>query len=248
MIKKNTGYFITVPKQDFFNQYRENMIIEVVQALAKSEAGSQIAFKGGTALRLFYDLPRFSEDVDYDFLSGMSADKLLNIIKNVFKKKKWEITDAAIKYHTVLLELRFPGPERNFHVKIEVSTREKEIDTTILSLRGVAILALEPSFLMTEKLLTFVERQAGRDIFDAWFILKNGYPLKESMIINACGDELRFYEIVLDKIKSANPQKIYRDTGKLLGDDYRNWIKTSFLDDFKRLVINKIDTFNMANR
>ncbi|MDP3142931.1 MAG: nucleotidyl transferase AbiEii/AbiGii toxin family protein, partial [Candidatus Omnitrophota bacterium] len=74
MIKKSTGYFITAPKQDFFNQYRENMIIEVVQALAKSEAGSQIAFKGGTALRLFYDLPRFSEDVDYDFLSGISAD------------------------------------------------------------------------------------------------------------------------------------------------------------------------------
>ncbi len=54
MIKKSTGYFITAPKQDFFNQYRENMIIEVVQALAKSEAGSQIAFKGGTASRQGY--------------------------------------------------------------------------------------------------------------------------------------------------------------------------------------------------
>lgn len=235
-------------KQDFFNQYRENMIIEVVQALAKSEAGSQIAFKGGTALRLFYNLPRFSEDIDYDFLSGMPADKLFNIIQNVFKKKKWDITDAAVKYHTVLLELRFPGPERNFHVKIEVSTRPKDLDTTILSLRGVAVLTLEPSFLMTEKLLTFIERQAGRDIFDAWFILQNNYPLKESMIIDAFGDKLHFYQIVLDKIKTANPKKIYRDTGKLLGHDYRNWMKTSFLDDFKRLVINKTDTMIMANR
>jgi len=235
-------------KQDFFNQYRENMIIEVVQALARSEAGSQIAFKGGTALRLFYDLPRFSEDVDYDFLNGISAEKLLNIIKNVSVKKKWEITDAALKYHTVLLELRFQGPERNFHLKIEISTRKKSLDTTIMPLRGVAILTLEPSFLMTEKLLTFIERQAGRDIFDAWFILKNGYPLKESMIIKACGNELRFYEIILDKIKAANPKKIYRDTGKLLGDDYRNWMKASFLDDFKRLVINKIDALKMANR
>jgi len=40
-------------KQAFFNRYRENTIIEVVQALAKSSAGSQIAFKGGTALKLF---------------------------------------------------------------------------------------------------------------------------------------------------------------------------------------------------
>lgn len=229
-------------KQDFFNQFRENVIIEVVQALAKSQAGAQIAFKGGTALRLFYDLPRFSEDVNYDFLCGISVDKLLTIIKDVFKKKKWEITDAAVKYHTVLSELRFSGPERNFHVKIEISTREKALDTTILSLRGVAILTLEPSFLMTEKLLTFIERQAGRDIFDAWFILKNGYPLKESMIAHTYGDELHLYQTILDRINAANPQKIYRDTGKLLGYDHRNWMKTGFLEDFKRLVGNKIES------
>ena len=53
-------------KQDIFNQYRENTIIEVVQALSKSEAGSHIVFKGGTALKLFYGLPRYSDDIDYD--------------------------------------------------------------------------------------------------------------------------------------------------------------------------------------
>ena len=30
--------------------------------------------------------------------------------------------------------------------------------------RGVPVVTLEPSFLMTEKLLTFLDRQAGRDI------------------------------------------------------------------------------------
>jgi Domain of unknown function (DUF1814). len=74
-------------KQDFFNQYRENTIIEVVQTLAKSSAGSQIAFKGGTALRLFYDLPRYSEDIDYDSLPGTSAPDLLDIIRSLFRKK-----------------------------------------------------------------------------------------------------------------------------------------------------------------
>lgn len=39
----------------------------------------------------------------------------------------------------------------------------------------------------------------------------------------------------------ADPKKIFRDTGKLLGPDYRNWIKTSFLADFKRLVRIKIN-------
>ena len=149
-------------KQDFFNQYRENTIIEVIQAVAKSVAGSHLAFKGGTALKLFYDLPRYSEDIDYDFLGKISPQRIMDILKTLVAKKKWEVTNDAVKYNTILMELRFAGPERNFRIKLEVITREKELKTTIQSLRGVPVLTLEPSFLMTEKLITFIERQAGR--------------------------------------------------------------------------------------
>jgi len=230
--------------QDFFNQYRENTIIEVVQALARSEAGSQIVFKGGTALKLLYGLPRFSEDVDYDSLPGVSPHDLFGIIGKALKKKKWEISDEAVKYNTVLFELKFMGPDRNFHVKIEISTRKKELETTIVSLRGVSVLTLEPSFLMTEKVITFVERQAGRDIFDAWFILNNAYPLNETMIKKSFGGPLFFYQAILNRVESADPNKILRDTGKLLDSDQRNWIKTTFLSDFRRLVSNKIKVLN----
>ena len=89
-------------KQDFFNQYRQNTIIEVVQAIAKSRAGSQIAFKGGTALKLFYGTPRYSEDIDYDPLPGVLAQELMKILKDLFVKRRWEITDEAIKYFTIL--------------------------------------------------------------------------------------------------------------------------------------------------
>ena len=185
-------------KQDFFNRYRENTIIEVVQALAKSSAGSQIAFKGGTALKLFYDLPRFSEDIDYDSFPVVPPRELMDVIEKVSLKRKWEITDMAIKYHTILLELRFAGPDRNFRLKVEISTREKELETTVLTLRGVPVLTLNPSFMMTEKLFTFVERQAGRDLFDAWFILKNGYPLDEAIIKRAYGDRANLYKTMLN--------------------------------------------------
>ena len=85
-------------KQDFFNQFREQTIIEVVQAIAKSRAGSQIAFKGGTALKLFYGLPRYSEDMDYDSLPGGSPQELMRTLKELFVKRRWEITDEAVKY------------------------------------------------------------------------------------------------------------------------------------------------------
>jgi hypothetical protein len=229
-------------KQDFFNQYRENTIIEVVQAIAKSRAGPQIAFKGGTALKLFHGLPRYSEDIDYDSFPGVSAQELMNALRELFAKRRWEMTDEAIKYFTILLELRFAGPERHFRVKIEISTREKELETTVLSFRGVPILTLEPSFLMTEKLLTFVDRQAGRDIFDAWFILKHGYSLKESLIKRAFPGYKGFYQSMLNIVEKADTKKILRDTGKLLGKDHRNWIRTSFLSDFTGLIRDKISS------
>jgi predicted nucleotidyltransferase component of viral defense system len=228
-------------KQDFFNQYRESTIIEVIQALAKSEAGSDIAFKGGSALKLFYNLPRYSEVIDYDSQLKVSPRKLMEIIRAAIARRRWEITDDAVKYHTVLLGLRFAGPERNFRVKIEISTREKELKTTIVSLRGVPVLTLESSFLMTEKLITFVGRQAGRDIFDAWFILNNAYPLDESMITKIFGDISSFYQTILSVIKKTESRKMLRDTGKLLSLDHRNWIKTSFLSDFEKLVRNKLN-------
>ncbi|MFP3911220.1 MAG: nucleotidyl transferase AbiEii/AbiGii toxin family protein [Desulfobacteraceae bacterium] len=227
-------------KQEFFNQYRENVIIEVVQSLAKSQAGSWIAFKGGTALKLIYGLPRYSEDVDYDFLGAISLGELIRTIKDLFIRRRWEITDDAVKFQTVLVELRFTGPDRNFHIKIEISTREKELKTAIFSLRGVPVLTLEPAFLMTEKLFTFLDRGAGRDIFDAWFILNTSYPLDEVMIEKKFGHRTVFFQALLQAVQKADSKRILRDTGKLLNPDLRNWIKTSFLCDFKRLIEMKI--------
>ena len=94
---------------------------------------------------------------------------------------------------------------------------------------------------MTEKLFTFIERGAGRDIFDAWYILNNAYPLNESMIQKSFGDERSFFLNILTKVEKADPKKISRDTGKLLGADYRNWMKTSFLADLKFLIAKRIE-------
>jgi uncharacterized protein (DUF2147 family) len=66
------------------------------------------------------------------------------------------------------------------------------------------------------------------------------------MIKKAFGDQLNFYQTILAKIEKADPKKIFRDTGKLLRHDYRNWIKTSFLADFNRLVCNKIVTIQVG--
>jgi len=62
----------------------------------------------------------------------------------------------------------------------------------------------------------------------------------ESMIKKSFGDLSSFYQTILNRIDMADPKKIFRDTGELLGHDYRNWVRTSFIADFKRLVSNEL--------
>jgi len=231
--------------QDIFNQYRENVIIETVQAISRSAVGPVLAFKGGTALKLFFDLPRYSEDLDYDGLPGAGPEQLMEGLNGLARRLGWEITDAAVKRRTVLFEMRFAGPQRNFHLKVEVSTRKPLVPTAVMSLRGVPVTTLAPARLMTEKLIAFADRRAGRDVFDAWFILSNGFGLEDELVTTRFGGYRELYETVLAALDQAEPRKVLRDTGKLLGPDHRNWVSGSFINDFKKMVRSKIQVISL---
>ena len=116
--------------------------------------------------------------------------------------------------------------------KLSFVFSDKLPETTIQYFRGVPILTLEPSFLMTEKLLTFIDRQAGRDIFDAWFIIDQGYPLKDSLIKRTFDGYEDFYQAMVGIVEKTDAKKLLQDTGKLLGEDYRKWIKPPFCPIF----------------
>jgi predicted nucleotidyltransferase component of viral defense system len=70
----------------------ENKIKEVVQetilaSLAKTNFFSNAAFYGGTCLRIFYGLPRFSEDLDFCLIAKdekFSWDRYFQEIKKIF--------------------------------------------------------------------------------------------------------------------------------------------------------------------
>lgn len=66
----------------------ENALKEVIQeitlaGLARSQFFDKAAFYGGTALRIFYGLPRFSEDLDFTLLSSQGDFTLKNYFSSV---------------------------------------------------------------------------------------------------------------------------------------------------------------------
>jgi len=161
---------------------REEWELIILGGLFESELGTNIVFRGGTALRLAYNSPRFSEDLDFSILKDTSPNKFQNIIQRITDRfSQIKITDLASKYYTHLAELRIKEDWLNdaFHIKIEVSRRKDYKKgagyelillaspvTNVQTLGNVS--TLEQIF--KEKLAAIQSRKLGRDLFDLWFI------------------------------------------------------------------------------
>ena len=63
-----------------YNQAREYLQVYLLRTMHELGLLRHLAFVGGTALRLLFDLPRFSEDMDFslDYQSKLSASELFN--------------------------------------------------------------------------------------------------------------------------------------------------------------------------
>lgn len=140
--------------QDRLDQYKcknileeENAIKEITQEialLALSRAGFfKIAeFHGGTALRIFYKLPRFSEDLDFALLQPNHEIKLLPFLNKIAdefsaygydieiddrSKDETTIKKAFLKDDSIgkVLSLRYPvlnGVRKKIKIKVEVDS------------------------------------------------------------------------------------------------------------------------------
>lgn len=127
-----------------------------------------LVFKGGTAVALFYDLPRFSVDLDFDLKTGLSSQQRTEVIMELEKigKEYGEIEDCLEKRFTLFLLLSYKAEMQK--IKIEVS---KRAITDIFELRdfyGVGVAVLPKELMFSEKLAAITNRRgiANRDIMD----------------------------------------------------------------------------------
>jgi predicted nucleotidyltransferase component of viral defense system len=174
-------------KIDVTQVVREYWEVVLLNRLFESPGGKNLVFKGGTALRLAYGSPRFSEDLDFSLRKDDTAEVFKDMVAVLVKPfDAADITDLAAKRWTYLCEIRITEGylAQPFRVKLEVSRRpapryESELrlitspTTPIQALGRVATLKQ----LFQDKQDCIVDRAAPKDIFDLWFISqKMGIP------------------------------------------------------------------------
>src|SRR3989304_2355463 len=82
--------------------------------------GPILGFKGGTAAYLFYDLGRFSVDLDFDLLDENKEEYVFVTIEKILKGFG-TIKEKHRKRHTIFFVLSYDSEAQN--IKVEISRR-----------------------------------------------------------------------------------------------------------------------------
>lgn len=186
---------------------------------------SLLGFKGGTAAHLFYGLPRFSVDLDFDLLEIKESDKIFAVIDSVIKSYG-EIKDEYNTKFTLFFLLSYSKGSQN--IKIEISKRIFNSHYEVRNYLGISMLTMVKEDIFAYKLVSLLERKiiASRDLFDLWFFMKNHTEINKSIVESRSG--LPYKEYLSNCIKAVenyDERYILQGIGELLDIKLKNWVK-----------------------
>jgi predicted nucleotidyltransferase component of viral defense system len=171
---------------------REELELSLLKSFFESGIGTALVFKGGTALRLAFGSPRFSDDLDFSVSSAVPAAAFRTAARAVLKGlPEATLVEALAKRFTLFALYRFAVPyvARPFSIKVEVSTRKEsrrqadESELRLLSseITNLTVLARVATLerALEDKRAAFASRRQPRDLYDLWFISqKLGLPFQ----------------------------------------------------------------------
>lgn len=156
----------------------------------------KIFFKGGTALRLLHNSPRFSEDLDFG-TPGTDISTIETIVQNT----QIEVEREGIKTNIIeskktekmgegyLAVIEFVLREAKVAIQIEVSFRDKDVRGEVVTIASdfipaYTVVSLAQKQLVKQKIRAFLSRKKPRDFYDLYFILRaNLLPPQEKSIL-----------------------------------------------------------------
>ncbi|MCW5588265.1 MAG: nucleotidyl transferase AbiEii/AbiGii toxin family protein [Legionellales bacterium] len=178
-------------KEKQISGYRQEIIekviwlMEILNAIANdSYLSTRLALKGGTALNLFhFGLPRLSVDADLNYIGAIDRSTMLserpeveNRIRSLFERMKLKMLRNPKEHAGGKMVWRYPSAlgnqgnievDINFMYRVPLLSTEKRDSITIAGKRITNLQILDIHELAAGKLTALLERQTGRDFFDA---------------------------------------------------------------------------------
>ncbi len=169
----------------------------------------RIFFKGGTALRVLYNSPRFSEDLDFSSATGdvrAIEDAILETLTAVAREN---VTPDLGESKTItggyLAIITFRTDHESVGIRLEISLREDEPqgEAVVIAsdfMPAYVVVALVKEQLVGEKIQALLSRGKARDFYDLYFILRaNLLPADRRAILSQALEKLGRTRIDFEK-------------------------------------------------
>jgi predicted nucleotidyltransferase component of viral defense system len=184
---------------------REYLQVRLLQSLQDRGVFNTWSFQGGTALRLLYSMPRFSEDLDFALVEPGEASEFRDVVANarkVFEAEDYDVGErisdsravksAFVSFKGLLFELGLsPHESETLSVKMEVDSNPPAGAHVVSSIvRRHVILNLrhhDKASLFAGKLHAILARRytKGRDIYDLlWYLSDRSWPPPNIDLLN----------------------------------------------------------------
>ena len=173
----------------------------------------------------FYDLPRFSVDLDFNLLHKEQEDLVYNKVRKILLKYG-SIYDEAKKYYGPLVVLNYGYGERK--LKVEISNRVFENRYEIKNLLGINVKLMVQEDMFAHKLCALLDRSSitNRDIFDCWFFMEKRTPINKNIVESRMKMPLAEYlQHCIDLLESMNDKGLLQGLGELMEDSMKKFVQ-----------------------
>lgn len=246
--------------------YQRNLIKEKLQDIIlnfvyNSKKFNKLIFTGGTCLRKLYNLPRLSEDLDFDFTSNFEIEDFkTEIEKYLVSKEKFNNIELKIANNKRTIYIKFLQKRgEKIFLRCDFSKSKKNTKTEISPYNSdrynFFILNYDLPTLFGNKIEAFLEREffkgseqtlsfKGRDVFDiAWFIqlsAKSGFVLRPEWKMIEKDLKMSKKEIiekVIEKVSKIKNEELLLDLSPFIESE-----KTinEFINSFVVVIKNKL--------
>ena len=219
-----------------FNQANHKIVfIKILKDIyTYPSIGPVLGFKGGTAAYLFYNLDRFSVDLDFDLLDTTKENLVFEKLKGILEKYG-RLKIADIKRYSLIFILSYeekePGSQ---NVKIEVNKRNFGSQYSIKSYLGISMKVMTRDDMAANKLVALYERmgKTNRDIYDSWYFLSNNWPINRELVEKRTGMPFKdFLERCCELMEKMDNKGILSGIGELLDEKQKAWVRKNLKDE-----------------
>lgn len=210
----------------------KNILIQILKDIyTDTRLSPFLGFKGGTAAYLFYELGRFSVDLDFDLLDETKEDDVFERIK-IILTTHGKLKEAHKKRFNLISVLSYEDKAHN--IKVEINRRRFGSRYEIKSYLGIPIRVMVREDMFAHKLVAMYERigKTNRDIYDIWFFLKARWSINREIIQERTHNTPKeFLPKCIEALEKISNRNILSGMGELLDEKQKIWAKANLKND-----------------